>query len=86
MDVSGQFQTPAASTPGKFQQYLLITWLAGRQILSRRFRGEKNILIQPENSHAFVGRPARVVRKSPTAVPTSLDFNISHASSIIAHF
>jgi hypothetical protein len=86
MDVSGQLQVPAASSPGNFHQYLLITWLDGLQIISGRFRGEKNILLQPENQQAFVDRPARVVSKSPTAVPTFLDLNISHASSLITHF
>jgi hypothetical protein len=34
----------------------------------------------------FFGRPAHIVAKTPTAETFSLDFNISHASSLITHF
>jgi len=86
MNVSGQLQAPAASTAGKIHQYLLNRWLAGLQIRSGRFRGEKNILLQPEIQHVVFGRPAPVVAKSPTAELISLDFNIVRASSLITHF
>jgi hypothetical protein len=83
MDVSGQLQAPAASTAGKIHQYLLNRWLAGIQIRSGRFRGEKNFLLQPEIQHVFFGRPAHIVAKTPTAETVCLDFNISHVSSLI---
>jgi hypothetical protein len=86
MDVSGQLQAPTASTAGKIHQYPLIRWLVGLQLRSGRFRGQKNILLQPEIQHVFFGLPALILAKTPTEEPVSLDFNISHASSLIAHF
>jgi len=83
MDVSGQAQAPAASTAGEIHQYLLNRWLAGLQIRSGCFRGEKNKLFQPEIQHVFFGRLARIVAKTPTAEPIFLDFNISHASFLV---